>query len=205
VSAADTYKKKLGQEIADLLGDEFTFYKSKLMLKRKRASGFDVIILAGSNKWSPLIDVSFYFGRNFDNARKVEKALNAHPMPYQIQQYSPNVNSMLGLDYSGDGNWEVNIEESSQDVAIKIKSAIEKIAFPFFERFTTLEAAQEALTKEDSWCFSPKGPFYHMLFNVDAALGDLEHFKKWSKCLDNFYIEQVLEKIAILESSGFEI
>ena len=205
MSAAENYKKKLGQEIAELFGGEFKFFKSKLELKRKRSGGFDVIILSGSNKWSPFIDVSFYFGRNFDAARKVEKALSDHPMPYQIQQYSPNVSSMLGLGYTGEGIWEVNIEEPPQNLAVKIKSAIESIAFPFFEKFTTLESAQEALAQDHSWCFSPKGPFYHMLFKVDAALGDLEHFKKWSECLDDFYVEQASEKILKLESSGFEI
>jgi hypothetical protein len=205
VSTADNYKKKLGQEIADLFGGEFKFFKSKLELKRKRADGFDVIVLSGSNKWSPLVDVSFYFGRNFDAARKVEKVLGDHPMPYQIQQYSPNANSMLGLGYSGNGTWEVNIEEPTQNLALVLKNAIESIAFPFFEKFTTLEASQEALAQDHSWCFSPKGPFYHMLFKVDAALGDLEHFKKWSQCLDEFYVEQVSEKISKLESSGVEI
>ncbi len=199
VSAADNYKKKLGQEIADLLGSEFKFYKSKLELKRKRAEGFDVIVLSGSNKWSPYIDVSFYFGRNYDLARKVEKALGSHPMPYQIQQYSPSVKSMEGLGYNGDGTWEVNIEEPPKDLAHTIKNAIEEMAFPFFERFSTLKAAQGALEKDDSWCFSPKGPFYHMIFKVDAALNEIEHFKKWSLCLDEFYQKQASVYITKLE------
>jgi hypothetical protein len=202
VSAADKFKKKLGMELEALFLGEFKFYKSKLELRRKREKGFDVIVLSGSNKWSPLIDVSFYFGRNFDLARKVEKELDSYPMPYQIQQYSPNVNAMNGLEYSGDGIWEVNIEEPPQNLAVIIKKDIEKIAFPFFEKFTTLETAQEALANDHSWCFSPKGPFYHMLFMIDAALGDLEHFKKWSKCLDDFYTEQSQEYISKLESGG---
>lgn len=205
MSAADNYKKKLGQEIADLFGGEFKFYKSKLELKRKRAKGFDVIVLSGSNKWSPFINVTFYFGRNFDAARKVEKALGDYPMPYQIQQYSPNVSSMEGLGYNGDGTWEVNLEEPPQNLAVTIKKAIEEIAFPFFDKFTTLDAAQEALAEDHSWCFSPKGPFYHMLFKIDAALGDLEHFKNWSECLDEFYAKQALVQISQLESGGIEI
>ncbi len=78
MSAADNYKKQLGQEIANLFDSDFKFYKSKLELKRKRAGGFDVIVLSGSHKWSPNIDVSFYFGRNFDVARKIEKALSVN-------------------------------------------------------------------------------------------------------------------------------
>lgn len=72
MSAADTFKKQLGQEIAQLFTGEFKFLKSKLELKRRRADGFDVIVLSGSNKWSPYIDVTFYFGRNYDAARKIE-------------------------------------------------------------------------------------------------------------------------------------
>jgi hypothetical protein len=205
VSAADNYKKQLGQEVADLFGGEFKFYKSKLELKRKRAEGFDVIVLSGSNKWSPYIDVSFYFGRNYDAARKVEKALGSYTMPYQIQQYSPNVGSMKGVGYRGDGTWEVNIDEPPKDLALTIKKAIEEIAFPFFERFSTLKAAQSALESDDSWCFSPKGPFYHMIFTVDAALNDIEHFKEWSQCLDEFYKNQAFEDIAKLQGNKIEI
>jgi hypothetical protein len=201
VSAADNYKKLLGQEIADLFGGESKFYKSKLELKRKRAEGFDVVVLSGSNKWSPYIDISFYFGRNYDAARKVEKALGDHPMPYQIQQYSPNVGSMKGLEYIGDGTWEVNIEEPPKKFAHTIKNAIEDIAFPFFERFSTLKGAQGALENDDSWCFSPKGPFYHMIFKVDAALNEIDHFKKWSHCLEEFYQKQAFEDLAKLEAS----
>lgn len=205
MSAADKFKKQLGEEIADLFGGEFKFYKSKLELKRKRAGGYDVIILSGSNKWSPYIDVSFYFGRNFDLARKIEKALGSYPMPTQIQQYSPNVKAMTGLEYSEDGTWEVNIEEPPSDLAKTIKEAIEKIAFPFFERFSTLKAAQSALENDDSWCFSPKGPFFHMIFMVDAALNDIEHFKKWSQCLDSFYLDQASEDLVKLETRNIEI
>jgi len=205
MSAANDYKKKLGQEIEELFGGEFKFYKSKLELKRKRSDGFDVIILSGSNKWSPHIAVSFYFGRNFDGARKVEKILGSHPMPYHIQQYSPNVSSMKGLEYKGEGRWKVNIENPTKGLAKIVKHAIESIAFPFFERFSRLEAAQDALVNDDSWCFSPKGAFYHMLFNIDAALNDLDHFKEWTKCLNDFYLQQANEDIAKLEGQPIEI
>lgn len=200
MTATNEYLKQLGQEIAGLLGGEFRFYKSKLELRRKRADGFDVIVLSGSNKWSPYVSVSFYFGRNFDAARKVEKAIGSEPMPYQIQQYSLSAGSMKSLGYLGNGSWEVNVEEPPDDLAISIKNAIEEIAYPFFERFSTLKAAQRALEVDDSWCFSPKGPFYHMIFKVDAALNEIEHFKKWSKCLDEFYQEQASEDLAKLEA-----
>jgi hypothetical protein len=200
VSAANEYKKKLGLELEELFEGEFKFYKSKLELKRKRGEGFDVIILSGSNKWSPLIDVSFYFGRNYDAARKIEKAIGGYPMYYQIQQYSLNVGSMEGLNYKGEGSWEVNLELQDKNFAQTIKKAIEDIAFPFFDRFIDIEEAREALSNNDSWCFSPEGPFYHMIFKIDAALNDIEHFKSWSKCLEQLYLDQAAEDIAKFEA-----
>ena len=73
MSAANEYRKTFGQQIEQLFEGEFKFYQSKLELKRKRADGLDVIALSGSSKSSPFINVSFYFGRNFDSARKIEK------------------------------------------------------------------------------------------------------------------------------------
>ena len=187
---ANEYQKELGQRITSLLGSDFKFYKSKLEIKRKRADGFDVIVLSGSNKYSPDINISFYFGRNFDLARKVEKAMGDYPMPYQIQQYSPNMKSMEGLKYKGKGTWDINIEIPPKDIAEAIASAIEGIAFPFFERFSKLSDARDALANDDSWCFSPRGSFYHMIFKLDAALNDISHFENWSECLDSFCLQQ---------------
>ena len=107
---------------------------------------------------------------------------------------------MKTLGYQGNGTWEVNIEEPPNDIADTIKNAIQEIAFPFFTRFSTLKAAQSALESDDSWCFSPKGPFFHMMFQVDAALNETEHFRSWSQCLDDFYRDQASEDLAKLEA-----
>ncbi len=205
MSAANNYQKELGSNLEELFGGEFRFFRSKLELRREREDGYDVIVLSGSNKWSPFINLSFYFGRNFDAARRIEKLLGLYPMHYQIQQYSPNVQHMEGLGYEGEGSWDINIEDPPKDMPQKLKVAIEGIAFPFFERFSTLEAARRALETDDSWCFSPKGPFFHMLFKIDAALDDMDHFREWSKCLESFYLQQAAEDIESYEAKQSEI
>jgi hypothetical protein len=57
----------------------------------------DVLIVSGSTRWSPLISVSFYFGRSFDRVREVEKDLGEAGLPYHIAQYSPNLGHMKGI------------------------------------------------------------------------------------------------------------
>ena len=71
-------------------------------------------------------------------------------MPYQIHQYSLNVGSMNGLNYEDQGSWRVDLESPPKDLALIIKKAIEDIAFPFFEKFTTLEEARDALSSNHS-------------------------------------------------------
>jgi hypothetical protein len=205
MSASDDYKKALGQELEKLFGGDFKFCKSKLELKRKRNNGFDIIVISGSSKWSPHINISFYFGRNFDAVRKIEKMLSSYLVPCHIQQYSLNGCKLKSLEYKGEGTWVVNIEDPPKDMALTLKHTIESIAFPFFDRFSSLEAAQEALANDDSWCFSPKGPLYHSLLLVDDALNYLHHFKEWSKCLENCYLQKANEDIKKLENMQIQM
>ena len=195
MSDANKYLQQLGSELEVQLGDGFKFSRSRLELRRKANDGADVIILAGSTKYSPFISVAFYFGRNFDEAKRLEKLTGDHPMPYHIQQYSPNLRSMRGLSYAGPSTWEVDITNPPEKLAQQITVAIKAMAYPFFEKFSTLQAAQIALADGDSWCFNARGPFYHMLLKVDASLKDLEHFEQWSKCLQDFYRNQSTESL----------
>jgi hypothetical protein len=61
--------------------------------------------------------------------------------------------------------------------------------------------ASAALASRDSWCIGADGPFWHNLFCVDAARGDLEHFKAWSRSLDPFCRAQAVERLAQFETS----
>jgi hypothetical protein len=199
MSEAEIFQKRLGQKLEDLFVGKFRFYKSKLQLRRKYEGGNDVIVLSGSNKWSPYISVAFYFGKHFDVVRRIEKKFNEHSMPYHIQQYSLNAKLMKELTYTGEYTWNVDITKSHPDLASEVKKAIEGIEYPFFDRFSSLETAREALSSNDPWCFDARGPFWSSLLKVDAALGDLEHFRQWIQCLEPFYLKQA--RIRLMEYS----
>jgi len=189
LSKSAAFQKHLGEQLATRL-DGFKFYRSKLELSRKTIDGTDVILLSGSSKWSPLISVSFYFGRRFDQVMALEKRHGEHPMPCHIQQYSLNLAHLKGINYVGPHTWEVDICKPSPLLATELTAAIQAIAFPFFERFSSLQAARDAIATNDPWCFGSRGPSWISLFKLDAAMGDLAHFRRWSNCLEPFYSAQ---------------
>jgi hypothetical protein len=191
MSDAGEFLKRLGEELMPLLGDGFKFYRSKLELRQSRDAGRNVIILSGSNKASPHISVSFYFGRNFDGVRQLERKYGEYPMPQHIQQYSPNLELIEGMEYGGPHSWDVDIRSPPSTLAAELHVALQGMAFPFFRRFADIEVARDALASDDSWCFS----IWTQLFMVDAALGDLAHFRRWMTCLDPFTTEQAVEKL----------
>jgi hypothetical protein len=195
LSRAKKYQQLLGEALADQLGGEFKFYRSNVKLRRENALGHDVIVVGGSTKWSPHISVDYYFGKRFDRIRRIEKELGMHPMPMHIQQYSPNVGNMKGLKPTGPYSWTANITESLGTLPTELAHSIREIAFPFFERFHDLESSRDAFIANDSWCFGAAPYFWHALFKMDTALGDIEHFEKWSQCLEAPYLEQAQEAL----------
>lgn len=194
-SNSQTFLRDLGAVVAVELGPEFAFSKSKLELKRKVLEGHDVIILSGSAKHSPFLNVAFYYGKNFTAARSLEKATHAYTFPYHIQQYSPNWRSDSAKTYRGGGSWSIDINNPPPDLAQELVAAIHAIAFPFFARFSSLVVARNALATDDPYCFG--GPvFWRQLLRLDAALGDLPHFQQWSQCLDEWTRSQAEAEIA---------
>jgi hypothetical protein len=204
LSEARRFQQLIGTELAAEFAGDFRFYRSRLELRRTGDDGADVIILAGSAKWSPLISLSFYFGRSFDLVRQIEKQLGWSGLPYHIQQYSLNLRHMSGIGYAGRHTWDIDLRQPPSDLAREIKAAIQGMAFPFFERFRELSAARDAIATDDPWCFGGRGPFWRSLFLMDAALDDLAHFRKWSERLEPFYAAQAAEALARLDgrSSG---
>ncbi len=197
---APIFQKQLGAELAGLVKDEFTFLRSRLEFRRSAAGGSDIVILSGSSKWSPFISVSFYFGKNFDQVRALEKQHGGHPMPYHIQQYSPNLRAMRGIDYHGPCTWEVDIEKPPENLASEILAGVRGMAEPFFARFSDLRAARDAIAADDSWCFGGQA-FWRALLKLDAALGDLGHFREWSKSLGPFESQQAAAMLAVWDGA----
>src|SRR5437868_11304865 len=93
------FQRNLGANLANALGGQYRFFKSRLELRADAPDGHNVVILAGSTKYSPHISVDFYFGRHFAQAKLVEKRLGSHQFYYHIQQLSLNRKHMAGLDY----------------------------------------------------------------------------------------------------------
>jgi hypothetical protein len=200
MSAAEKYNVQLGEALAKELGSSFKFYRSRRELRRNSNEGHDSVILSGSNKFSPHISVSFYFGVNFAKARLVEKEIfgDANPAYYHIHQYSLNRNHMIGLDYKGPFTWDINIQ-NPPNILDEVKKAIEGMALPFFERFANLRDARNAKVKNDSWCLGGD-IFWHHILAMDMALGDMAHFIEWKKTIKPFYAEQADKKIMELKS-----
>ena len=182
---AAQFQQQLGEEIAKAFDGQYRFFKSRLELRRKSGSGDDVVILAGSNKYSPNISISFYFGRNFATAKQLEKRVGGHQFYYHIQQYSPRRDGMPGLEYSGPCSWSVDINSPPKSLVAEIVSAVHGMADPFFARFSTIESARDAIARNDPWCFGGK-VFWRQLLLLDAAMDDLPHFQKWATRLGSF-------------------
>jgi hypothetical protein len=196
MSEAEKFQKSLGAELVEYLGQDYKFLRSKLEFRQKGEDSSNIIILAGSNKYSPDISVSFYIGKHFEEIRKVEKTLGLESISSHIQQYSPNLQSMMNHPHIGEKHtWRVNINNPPRSFAKKLSVAISKIGDPFFDRFSTLENSRNALAANDSWCFGGQ-LFWRSLFLFDAALGETDHFIKWAQCLEGFEKEQADQLLA---------
>jgi hypothetical protein len=200
LSAAEKYRNELGETVAKKLGADFRFYRSRQELRRETQEGHDSIILTGSSKFSPHISINFYFGVNFAKARAIEKKFfgSSHLAHYHIHQYSLNRNHMVGLDYRGPFSWNINLKDPP-DIVQEVKVAIEKMALPFFERFSDLKIARDAKVGKDSWCLGGD-IFWRDILVMDMALGDMAHFIEWKKTINPFYAQQTDVKIAEIES-----
>jgi hypothetical protein len=190
MSETNKFCCQLGLELQDLFGGTFKFYKSKLELRRKFQGGYDVIIINSVSKWSPYISIAFYFGRNFDAVRLVEKKYGLQPSFYHIVQYSMNALKIPGLDYSRSVFWRVDITNPPSNLAEELMIAIKSIAYPFFDRFCDLKQVRDAMIEYNPWCFDARGGSWSSLLKIDMALNDVEHFRAWSSCLEPFFLEQ---------------
>ena len=198
MSAADKYKREVGRLLTESFSGEFSFYKSSLELRRKSNNGNDVIVLSGSNKYSPYISLSFYFGKNYASVKQLEKALGINQMLYHVQQYSPNTPAMAGLKYSGPYTWDIDLTNPPHNVIHQLHNAVVGIAFPFFERFASMTEARATIAGNDSWCFGGD-IFWRQLLSIDATLNGLDHFRQWSSHLEPFTAGQASSALAAVE------
>ena len=71
-------------------------------------------------------------------------------MPYHIWHYAPNSRSMDGLGHEGANSWEIDIRNELGDITSEVVHGIQGIAYPFFNRFSELSAAREALASANT-------------------------------------------------------
>lgn len=203
-SAAVEFQRRLGASVALELGEPYKFVKSRLELRAPSPAGHNTVLLSGSNKYSPYIQVAFHFGCHFTAVNAVERQLKGHQHFAHISQYSPNKPSMSGLTYAEPVTWSVDIETPPVTLAAELAAAIRGVAQPFFARFATMVTARDAVAANDSWCFG--GPnFWHSLLMLDLALGDAAHFDARSQRLGQSAKQQANELLAIYARSANDV
>jgi hypothetical protein len=194
MATARDFKQRLCAQVAKQLGLQFRFFKSHMELRAEVPDGYHVVIISGSNKYSPYVGVDFYYGKCFTSARKLEKRLAIYSFPYHVQQYSPNFRSGSARLFTGPTTWSVDATDPPLDLAEQVAEAIRGIANPFWERYESMVAARDAIAEDDPGVFG--GPaFWRQLLHLDMALGDLEHFTTWSSRLNDFSRGQADEVI----------
>src|SRR5262249_31850463 len=149
VATSSEFKQLLGVEVARRLGEQFKFYKSQTELRAEVWDGSHVIIISGSNKYSPFIGVDFYFGKRFSAARAIAKRFGIYSFPYLLQLSSPNVQSRGYASYSGPCSWSIDPNQPPQDLAEQLVQAIQGVACPFWEKYGTIVAARDAIAAND--------------------------------------------------------
>ena len=194
MSMAAAFKKELGAVLAQRLGSQCRFHKSRDQIRWDVADGHHVVTLAGSNKYSPIVGVDFYFGKNFSQVHAIEKQLGIYAFPCHVQQYSSNFARRGSGTYRGPCSWSVDLNSPPPSLADEVVAAIEGLTLPFFERYGTLISARDAIAAGERDVFG--GPmFWGQLLRLDLALDDLEHFRVWSTRLDALSLRQADEII----------
>lgn len=194
MSAVAAFQQELGREISKNLGGSYKFLKSRQELRAEVPDGHNVLILSAAAKYSPYVELAFYFGRNFNAAKRIEKIIGGHAFPYHIQQFSMNHRLLSPLPFSGPHIWSIDINNPPRNLAAEVTNAIIGIAVPFFERYADIRTARDAIANNDPWCFSGNFLWSQVLL-LDLALDDLAHFDSWSQRLDPFSKQQAREKI----------
>jgi hypothetical protein len=198
-SASAGYIRKIGMEVEQLLGPDFQYLRSRREFRRATPEGHDVVVLSASSKWSPFINVSFYFGKQYKIVADLRRAVGLHPHMNHVQQFALHRQPLYAATYTGPDNWDVDLRNPPAGIAGQIADAIHGMAEPFFGRFSSIREARDAIAKDDPGCFGGR-TFWRQLLLLDAALGDLDHFHTWSACLSEWDRKQADETVAQLQT-----
>lgn len=197
MSAARDFQRSIGTDLAEHLNNGVHLDRSRLLLTWTAGGLRKTVQLAGSNKWSPTIHLAFYFGCWYEEAGRWERLVantrDSHIS--HVSQYSVNRVRMEGLAYDGPYMWNVDIRTPPSSLVAEIAGAVRALAFPFFEAFSTAQAARNAISEGHTWCM---GAHWSQMLYLDAALADLSHFQVWSASLNDLDRQQADSELALL-------
>ena len=206
MSAAREFQKALGSEVAKALACDVEFVPSQLLLRWRGEGADSLVSFSGSNKFSPFVSVAFYFGRRFESASQIERAIGDRSNQWHISHYSINLPLMMDMPYDGPHDWKVDIRNPPVTLVPEMARAIQGMAYPFFERFASVLVARDALLANDPWCVMADFMWSRML-SLDAALGELEHYEEWSEKLPDFYrahSDQAFDQVRNVLAQGIQ-
>lgn len=199
MSTSALFQQALGAEVATLLGSSYKFFKSRGELRAEVEGGHHVVVLSGSSKYSPHVEINFYFGKNFTEAKRIEKQLGINQCYCHIQQYSPRCQFSEERTYRGPCNWSVDISSPPPTLAADVAKAIVGLSSPFLANYGRLQSARDAIAHDDPNVLGGQC-FWSQLLLLDLALGDLQHFKNWSAHLDELSRSQSEDIIKAFQS-----
>lgn len=181
-SALQTYRHDLGEKLSRLLGADWRFYKSRMVFVKKDSLGQQEISIDSVAKYSPWVDFSLYFRREFTLAPDILQAVGLDGVGFQ--QNSHNRASIKGLPFAGSGRgvWSVNVSQSMpEDLPENLMEFIANTIQPFFALFPAPEAWRDDLAQgrcSDGWA-RKKSDYWRDLLALDLHLRDTPHFKEW--------------------------
>lgn len=175
MSLASDYRKGFAAALCRRLGTEWRVVRG-VQLERVRAEGVDQLRVAGPSASSPLLSITFEFGRRYDTLTALIAKSGADTMRVPVMRNSLNRASMRALPRPGPGKcqWAVNADRPvPAGVLDEVENFVDAVVEPFFAHFTRMEEARDALAAGpgNPWCLPPAGDTASMVALLDLALG----------------------------------
>ena len=138
-SPLQVFRHELGAQVSALLRPQWRFSKTHMEFVRKDEYGSQKITLGSVAKFSPWVDFSVHFWREFSLEPKAVE-LAGLLRPVTVGNNSHNRQAMKGLPVSGGGRstWPVNVGQPvPKDLAQELMRFIDHTVMPFFALFHT--------------------------------------------------------------------
>jgi len=167
--------------------------------------------------------MNLYFGVTFRSFAEVERVAGTAPPPERgaraFSMSSMNMRQMKGLPYierfplnlkvlnetTDEGLWHCYAveppyaEHPPYYIAHRMIGFLGGVVFPFFERFSSLQAVRESLVLDDGWLLSGIDGRHRDVLLIDITLNDKAHFHDYIRAnRENKNFASMLEKVPML-------